>query len=68
MIDLKRLRDAPDRTKEELARRDTSLISSLDAILALDERRRARVQQVEALKAERNAASNEVARRKKAAS
>ena len=48
------------------ARRDRDLISQLDAILELDTKRRALVQKVEALKADRNQASEEVARRKKA--
>ncbi len=66
MINIKRLRDSPDEFKAAAARRDRDLISQLDAILALDAQRRALVQKVEALKADRNQASEEVARRKKA--
>ncbi len=66
MINIKRLRDSPDEIKAAAARRDRDLISQLDAILALDAQRRALVQKVEALKADRNQASEEVARRKKA--
>ena len=65
MIDLKRLRDAPEEFKAALARRDAGLISQLDDILGLDSHRRALVRQVEALKADRNHASEEVARLKR---
>ncbi len=66
MIDIKRLRDSPNEFKAAAARRDRDLISRLDAILELDVQRRALLQTVEALKADRNQASEEVARRKKA--
>ncbi len=65
MIDIKRLREAPDAFKASAARRDPELVSQLDAILELDVRRRGILQQVEVLKAERNQASEEVARLKK---
>lgn len=66
MIDLKKLRDAPDEFKASAARRDPDLVSRLDAILELDRQRRAVLREVEALKASRNKASFEVAQRKKA--
>ncbi|MCZ6856536.1 MAG: serine--tRNA ligase [Gemmatimonadetes bacterium] len=66
MIDIKRLRDSPDEFKAAAARRAPDIIPQLDAILELDHQRRALVQKVEALKADRNEASEEVARRKKA--
>ena len=66
MIDLKQLRDAPDTIKARLATRYPELAADADAVLAIDEKRRALVQRVEAKKAERNSASEEVARRKKA--
>ena len=66
MIDIKRLRDSPDEFKAAAARRGRDLIPQLDAILKLDAQRRALVQKGEALKADRNQASEEVARRKKA--
>jgi seryl-tRNA synthetase len=65
VIDIKRVREAPDDLKASLARRDPTLGSSLQALLELDTRRRSLLQQVESLKAERNAASGEVARLKK---
>ena len=67
MIDLRRLRQDPDGSRASLLRRrDPSLAPLLDGILELDHRRRERLVRVEALKAERNAASEEVARRKRA--
>ena len=66
MIDIKRLRDSPNEFKAAAARRDRDLMPRLDAILEIDVQRRALVQKVEALKADRNQSSEEVARRKKA--
>ncbi len=67
MIDLKRLRQDPEGTRAGLARRlDPSLDGTLDQILSLDQRRRETLVRAERLKAERNAASEEVARLKKA--
>ncbi|HEU4570177.1 MAG TPA: serine--tRNA ligase [Gemmatimonadales bacterium] len=67
MIDIKRLRQDPDGVRAALARRgDPSLDQAVDALLALDRRRRELLTAAEALKAERNAMSDEVARKKKA--
>ncbi len=66
MIDIKRLRDHPKETKAALSTRDPSLTESLDSLLALDTRRRTVLQSTESQKKERNTASEEVARRKKA--
>ena len=67
MIDVKRLRADPEGTRASLLRRgDESLAPTIDAMLELDRRRRELLTRVEALKAERNAASDEVARRKRA--
>ena len=67
MIDVKRLRNDPEGTRASLLRRgDESLIPAIDAMLELDRRRRELLTRVESLKAERNAASDEVARRKRA--
>jgi seryl-tRNA synthetase len=67
VIDLKRLRQDPDGSRASLLRRgDASLGPLLDAILELDRRRRELLVQAETRKAERNAASEEVARRKRA--
>jgi seryl-tRNA synthetase len=66
VIDLKRLRQDPDGSRASLLHRDPALAPTIDAILELDRQRRELLRQVETLKAERNAASEEVARRKRA--
>jgi seryl-tRNA synthetase len=67
VIDLKRLRQDPAGSRASLMRRgDPSLGATIDTILELDRQRRELLVRVEALKAERNAASDEVARRKRA--
>src|SRR5919204_6551884 len=67
VIDVKRLRQDPAGTRASLMRRgDQSLGSAIDAMLDLDQQRRELLVRVEALKAERNAANDEVARRKRA--
>jgi seryl-tRNA synthetase len=67
VIDLKRLRQDPDGSRASLLRRlNASVAPLLDAILDLDRQRRELLVQSESLKAERNAASEEVARRKRA--
>ena len=67
MIDLKRLRQDPAGSRASLMRRgDPTVATTLDAILDLDRQRRDLLVKVETLKAERNAASDEVARRKRA--
>jgi seryl-tRNA synthetase len=66
VIDVRRLRSDPDGSRASLARRgDPGVLVQLDRILELDRRRRELLTRTEALKAERNAASDEVARRKK---
>jgi seryl-tRNA synthetase len=66
VIDLKRLRQDPEASRAGLARRlDPGLLPQLDRVLELDRQRREILVQVEALRAERNAASDEVARRKR---
>ena len=67
MFDLKRLRQDPDGTRAALARRgDPAHAAALDEVLDLDRRRRELLARVESLKAERNVASEEVARMKRA--
>ena len=67
MLDLKRLRQDPDGTRSALARRgDPDLLAQLEAVLELDRRRRELLARVESLKAERNSATDEVARKKRA--
>ena len=67
MIDVKRLRQDPDGSRAALARRlDAKVDAAVDRILALDQRRRELLVRTEALKAQRNAQSDQVAQRKKA--
>jgi seryl-tRNA synthetase len=67
VIDLKRLRQDPAGSRASLMRRgDASVADTIDAILELDRQRRELLVRAETLKAERNAASDEVARRKRA--
>jgi seryl-tRNA synthetase len=67
VIDIRLLRQDPEAVRAALARRrDPSLDAILDQLLSLDRRRRELLVKVETLKAERNTASEEVARLKKA--
>jgi len=67
VIDLRQLRQDPAGVRAALSRRrDPSLLALLDQLDDLDRQRREVLTRVEALKAERNIASEEVARRKKA--
>ena len=64
MLDMKFVRGNVEAVREAMARRHADV--GLEAFLALDERRRAILTEVEGLKAERNAASAEVGKRKRA--
>ncbi len=67
MIDIKLLRQDAGAVRAALARRqDPAIAPILDELEGLDRRRRDLLGRAEQLKAERNAASDEVARRKKA--
>jgi len=67
VIDLRQLRQDPDAVRAQLARRlDRGVNAILDNIQVLDVQRRRLLSRVEALKSERNKASEEVARRKRA--
>jgi seryl-tRNA synthetase len=67
VIDIKRLRLEPDVVRAALRRRlDPAVDATVDQLLDLDRRRRELLVRVEGLKASRNAATEEVARRKKA--
>jgi seryl-tRNA synthetase len=67
VIDVKRLRQDPAGSRASLMRRgDPGLAAVLDDMLELDRQRRDVLVRVETLKAERNAANDEVARRKRA--
>jgi seryl-tRNA synthetase len=67
VIDIKLLRQDAAGVRAALARRlDPALDQAVERLVELDRRRREALTRTEALKAERNAASDEVARRKKA--
>ena len=66
MIDIRLLRESPDQVRAAIARRRGKHAPLLDEIIDLDRQRRTVLQRAEKLKAERNTASEEVARRKKA--
>ncbi len=58
MLDLTYIREHPDEVKEALAKLNTD--APIDKILELDQRRRELLQEVEALRAERNVGSKQV--------
>jgi seryl-tRNA synthetase len=63
MLDLKTVRSEPDRVRKAIAAKGES--ADLDLVLGLDEKRRQILATVEQMKAERNRASEEIARRKR---
>ena len=66
MLDIRLLRSEPDTVKAAVARRETEgLEDAVDEILALDERRRAALREVNELKAQRNEVSKEIGRIKR---
>jgi seryl-tRNA synthetase len=67
MLDLKLIRDDPERVRERLiVRGRAEYHASLDEILALDERRRSLISEVDGLRARRNEVSPQVGRLKQA--
>jgi seryl-tRNA synthetase len=64
MLDLKLIRDNPEHIKAEMVKLNAQ--APIDEIVVLDQRRRAVLTEVEALKAERNEGSKRVARSKDA--
>lgn len=64
MLDLRLIRNEPDRVKIGVKNKKEK--ADIDQILALDDRRRDIIREVEALKAKRNAATAEIAKKKKA--
>ncbi len=65
MLDIRRIRTDPDGARAALARRgDSAVLAQLDQALTIERERRTLVQQVEAMQADRNARTAEVARRK----
>jgi seryl-tRNA synthetase len=68
MLDLKALRADPEAAKAALARRGEGIAERVDAVLALDERRRELLPKVEDLRAEAKRRSKDVGARMKALS
>lgn len=66
MIDIRLLRESPEQVRAAIARRGGQHGKVLDLLLQLDQRWRQTLHKAEKLKAERNSASEEVARRKRA--
>lgn len=65
MLDLKVLRNQPERVREGLQKRNAD-VSVLDAFAQIDERRRELITLTEQLKSQRNNVSREIAQKKKA--
>lgn len=66
MLDLKLIREEPERVRAELARRGEDAASGLDLVLELDGQRRALIPRLEELRASRNAAAEAIAQAKRA--
>lgn len=64
MLDMKFIRENPDFVKEAVAKKKTTV--DIDTLLELDNKRRDIIHQVEDLKAKRNSASADIAKKKKA--
>jgi seryl-tRNA synthetase len=65
MLDLKLIREAPERVRASLARRGKAeVLAAVDAVLALDGRRRQLIASVDGLRARRNEVSPQVGRLK----
>ena len=65
MLDLKLIREDPDRVRAALARRGEGAAAGLGRVLELDARRRELIPGVEDLRAERNAAADAIAQAKR---
>ena len=67
MLDIKRIREDPDRVRERLAvRGDETLSAAVDRVLALDEERRGLIAKVDGMRARRNQVSPRVPELKRA--
>ncbi len=60
MLDIRLLRETPDLVKQRLATRDAALAAAVDAVLAIDQARRAAETERQHLQAERNRLSKEI--------
>jgi seryl-tRNA synthetase len=64
MLDIRLLREQPDFVKQRLAARDAALVSSVDEILACDQKRRAAETRFQQLQADRKRTSKEIGAKK----
>src|ERR1051326_7377073 len=60
MLDIKLVREQPERVKQRLATRGSGDEGRIDELLGLDEKRRKLLAEVETLKAQRNRVSKEI--------
>lgn len=67
MLDIKLIREEPDRVKEAMLKRQMDP-KPVESILSLDEQRRVLIQEVEVMRAERNVVSKEIGQMKDQAS
>ncbi len=65
MLDIRLIREDPQRVKDAMKTRNKDMDALVDEVLAIDVRRRELTQKVEALKAEKNAAGKDIPRIKK---
>jgi seryl-tRNA synthetase len=66
VLDLKLIREEPERVRAELARRGEDEAAGLDAVLELDRQRRELIPRLEELRASRNAAAEAISQAKRA--
>ena len=66
MIDIKYLREKPEEIKAKIKKREMDLDSIVDEILVVDAQKREQMGRIEAMKAEKNAASKQIPQIKKA--
>jgi len=66
MIDIKYLREKPEEIKERIKKREMNLDGVVDEILTVDAQKREQMGKIEAMKAEKNAASKQIPQIKKA--
>jgi seryl-tRNA synthetase len=66
VLDLRLIREEPERVRAELARRGEDTAAGLDLVLELDAQRRAAIPRLEELRASRNAAAEAIAQAKRA--
>jgi seryl-tRNA synthetase len=65
LLDLKLIREEPERVRAELARRGQDAVAGLDGVLELDAQRRELIPRLEELRASRNAAADAIAQAKR---